>query len=217
MIHEIGVQLGLHLVARGWAGIPVIDGPEVRKPTTFARERVVIEHDPAGDEYASRHRADMNTRTRLTRNVGVKVTVYAQRANKGALYWEHVRRSEALLDAVQIGLDVAAKERGNLVNFRSSKLVYPDDLKDGETMGGAVYELFLTFDRGIADRMMDGSARRFQLSLRAAPAARTSQTQQSSLARPKTAAAQPKRFEDPQWPFSPLQITLCKIPQARTP
>ena len=157
MIHEIGVELQAHFTARG-CGLPVIDGPEFRPTTTYARERVVIEHDPAGDGYASRHRADTNMRTWLTRNVGVKITIYAQRPNRGAIYWEHIRRAEQVLDMVQVGLSVIAKKRGNLLDLRSSKLVFPDDLKDGETPGGAVYELFCTFDRGVADRTWGGEA-----------------------------------------------------------
>jgi hypothetical protein len=156
MIHEVGVELGVHLASKG-CPFQVVDGPELRPTTTFARERVVIEHDPAGDSFTSRHLVDRNPRTRMTRLTGVKVTIYAQRANKGAIYWEHVRRAEQVLDMVLIGLDVVAKKRKNLVDFKSGKFVFPPDLKDGETMGGAVYELLLTFDRGVADRNWDGT------------------------------------------------------------
>lgn len=158
MIHEIGVELQAFMLSRG-CGFPVIDGPEKRGTTTFARERVVIEHDEdGGDSYGPRHRADTNVRTRITREVGVKITIYAQRPNKGATYWEHKRRAEQVLDMVQVGLDIIGNKRSNLVAFRSSKFVTTADLKDGETQGGAVYEAFITFDRGVADRNWDGSA-----------------------------------------------------------
>ena len=95
----------------------------------------------------------------MTRNVGVKATIYAQCPSKGAFYWEHVRRAEHVLDMVLVALDIVAKKRANLVVFKSGKFVYPDDFKQGETPGGAVYELYLTFDRGVARSHM-GPAQR---------------------------------------------------------
>lgn len=157
MIREIGVDVQASIASKG-CPFPVVNGPELRPTGTFGRERIVIEHDPAGDSFTSRHQTDTNPRTRLTRNIGVKVTIYAQDANKGATYWEHVRRAEHVLDMVLIALDITAKVRKNLAVFRSGKLVYPEDFKaHSETMGGAVYELLLTFDRGVADRRWDGS------------------------------------------------------------
>ncbi len=155
MIHEIGVDLGKLLGSKG-CPFKVLDGPELRPSTTFSRERVVIEHDP-NDTFVTRHVANTNTRTRLTRNIAVKVTIYAQAAAPGAAYWEHKRRAEHVLDMVLIGLAVIAKQRGNLIVFRSGKFVYPEDLKESETFGGAKYELLLSFDRGVADRNWDGS------------------------------------------------------------
>lgn len=157
MIHEVGVDLGAQLASKG-CPFPVVDGPEFRPTVTYARERVVIEHDPVGDNFTPRHRADTNPRTRLTRNTGVRVTIYAKHPSAGAIYWEHVRRAEHVLDLVLVGLDVVAKKRQNLVVFRSGKFVYPEDLKASETPGGAAYELLLTFDRGVADRNWDYSA-----------------------------------------------------------
>lgn len=80
MIHEIAVQLGAALGAKGCPlGAYVIDGPEHRNTTTFARERIVFEHDPdGGDSFEQRKQADTNPRTLLTRFVGVKITIYAQ-------------------------------------------------------------------------------------------------------------------------------------------
>ena len=156
MIHEIAVNLGEILAERG-CPIPVIDGPEFRTTTTFARERIVVEHDPAGDSFGPRHRADTGPRTRLTRLTGVKITIYTQKTTKGAIYWEHVRRAEHALDLVLISIDIIAKIRQNLVVFKSGKFVYPEDLKESETPGGAVYELLLTFDRGVAERNWDGT------------------------------------------------------------
>ncbi len=154
MIHEIGVELQAFFVSRGAGGFPVIDGPEIRGTSTYSRERVVLEHDmEGGDTYGSRLRADHNPRTRLTRDVGYKVTVYAQYPRKGAIYWEHKQRAEKVMDMVQVGLDRIVKARQNIIQFRSSKFEFPPDLKDGETPGGAVYVMYCTIDRGVADRM----------------------------------------------------------------
>lgn len=158
MIHDIGADLATQLSANN-CPFPVVDGPEFRPTTTFARERVVIEHDMhAGDSFGPRRRADRNPRTRMTRLTGVKVTIYAQAPNKGAMYWEHIYRAEHVLDMVLIAIDVIAKERQNLVVFKSGKFVIPDDLAKSETPGGAVYELLFTFDRGVADRTWTGAA-----------------------------------------------------------
>jgi hypothetical protein len=156
MIHEVGVNLASYFGATG-CPFPVVDGPELRPTTTYARERVVIEHDPAGDAFETRHTADKNPRTIMTRKTGVKITIYAQHASKGATYWEHVRRAEHVLDQVLCGLQQISKRRQNLFALRSGKFVFPEDLKASETPGGAVYELLFTFDRGVAERNWDMS------------------------------------------------------------
>lgn len=156
MIHEVGVELEAQFVAKK-VPFAVIDGPEFRKTATFARERVVIEHDPAGDAFGPRRQTNTNARTRLTRLTGVKITIYAQCPNKGALYWEHIRRAEAVLDQVLIGIEIVAKRRANLVVWKSGKFFQPDDFKEGETPGGAAYELLFSFDRGVSDAAWDGT------------------------------------------------------------
>lgn len=157
MIHEIGVELQAYFKSKK-CPFDVIDGPEIRGTSTFARERVVIEHDPAGDSFVAKHKATTNPRSWGSRNIGVKITLYVKRPSKGATYWEHKRRAEALLDQVFCGLSNIAKERQNLVVFRSGKFIFPEDLKDSETPGGAAYELLLTFDRGIVETNWDGTA-----------------------------------------------------------
>src|SRR5579872_2411312 len=78
MIHDVGADLLEQLQANA-CPFPVIDGPEFRPTTTFARERIVIEQDMSGgDSFTSRRQADTNPRTWLTRNTGVKLTIYAQ-------------------------------------------------------------------------------------------------------------------------------------------
>jgi hypothetical protein len=156
LIHEIGVELAAQIGSKK-CPFSVYDGPERRPTTTFGRERIVIEHDPNGDSFPPRHRADTNPRTRLSRAVGVKVTIYAQAATQGSIYWEHKRRAEHVLDMVLCGLDIVVKKRANILTFKSGKFVDPPDLKPSETPGGAVYELYVSIDRGVADRNWDGS------------------------------------------------------------
>lgn len=157
MIHEVGVDLGTQLAGQGCPFI-VIDGPEFRKTSTFARERIVIEHDPAGDAFIPPRIASPNPRVTYTRLTGVKITIYAQCPSKGAFYFEHIRRAELVLDMVLVALYKIAKIRANVVAFKSGKFVQPDDFKEGETPGGAVYELLFTFDRGVADRTWAGAS-----------------------------------------------------------
>lgn len=128
----------------------MIDGPERRPTTTSARERVVIEHAD-GDTFGSKLRADIGPQTRMTRAMSCKVTIYAQVPTTGAAEWEHRRRAEAILDCVLISLDIIAKGRKNIFLPKSGKFIYPEDLKESETPGGAVYELSFTFDRGVAN------------------------------------------------------------------
>lgn len=162
MIHEVAVNLGQQLAGRK-CPIQVVDGPDRRKPTTFGRERIVVEHDPNGDGFGPTHIAGPSKgippRNLITRHVGVKITIYAQNPNKGSAYWEHKRRAEHVLDMVLCALYVVAKVRKNFLPvYKSGRFVDPEDLQESETPGGAVYELYITYDRGVADRNWDGSA-----------------------------------------------------------
>jgi hypothetical protein len=160
MIHELGVELAAYLGSKGCPFVDfVVDGPELRPTTTFARERIVIEHDmQGGDTFTPRTVANREPgRIRLNRVIGVKLTIYAQCPNKGAAYWEHVRRAEHVLDMVLAGLDIIKVKRKNHLVWRGGKFVFPEDFKP-ETAGGAVYELAFTFDRGVAVKNWDGTA-----------------------------------------------------------
>ena len=156
MIHDIGCAVAAQIKSKG-CPFEVVDGPEFRKTNTFARERIVIEQDPAGDSFTARHQADKNPRTRLTRNTGIKLTIYAQEPSKGANYFEHRERAEHVLDMVLCAIDIVRTESKNLVVFKSGKFIYPEDLQTSETPGGAIYELLFTFDRGVADRTWAGA------------------------------------------------------------
>jgi hypothetical protein len=156
--HYIGTDLQAQFAAK-LVPFHVVDGPEIRPTTTGGRERVVIEHDlSGGDSFAPTHTPGQKPpRTRLTRVAAYKVTIYAKSPTAGAAYWEHEQRAEAILDQVLVGLDLVAKMRANVVQFRSGKFVFPADLKASETPGFATYELFFTFDRGVTDAKWDGT------------------------------------------------------------
>lgn len=156
MIHAIGEQLATALQTAG-IPIPVIDGPERRPTTTFSRERVVLEHF-GEDTIISKHRADRNPQTRFSRVVAYKATIYAQNPSKGSAEFEHRRRAEAMVDQVIIALDAIVKARQNLMEWKSGKFVTPDDMKSAETLGGAIYELTFTIDRGVTNASWTGQA-----------------------------------------------------------
>lgn len=152
MLHEIGVELEAQLEARGCV-FPVIDGPEFRPTVTFARERIVLEYDMTGTEgYLAKHNSKINPTARYTRNMACKATIYVKAPKPGALYMEHQRRAEHVLDQVIVGLQKVALPRQNIFLPTSGHFKLPDDLKESETPGGAVYELFFNFDRGIVDQ-----------------------------------------------------------------
>jgi hypothetical protein len=155
VIHELGVEIGAILASKG-LGIPVVDGPERRPTTTFSRERIVIERD-GEDGFISRHRTNVNPHAVMTRVIACKITIYAQQPSKGAAEFEHYRRAEQMLDLVLCAIEVRAKTRQNIWLPKSGKFVIPPDMKEGETMGGAIYEFKFTFDRGVEDRKWDGS------------------------------------------------------------
>lgn len=158
MIHEVGVELDTELRRKG-CPLRVVDGPERREPNTFGRERIVIEHDPSGDSFGSKHLANVNPKTFLTRSIGVKLTIFAQSPNAGANEFEHRRRAEHALDLVLVAINRIASIRKNAWSPKSGRFVLPDDLSKTETAGGAVYELNFTFDRGVAERTWAGDAR----------------------------------------------------------
>lgn len=155
MIHAIGEQLATALAAAS-IPIPVVDGPERRKTTTFARERVVLEHF-GEDRIQPKHKATVNPQARMSRVVSYKATIYAQHPAKGAAEFEHRRRCEQILDQVLVGLDVIVKARANILSWSSGKFVIPEDMKDAETLGGAVYELTFTIDRVVTTATFTGA------------------------------------------------------------
>lgn len=158
MIHEIAVELGAALAAKG-CPLKVFDGPENTQTTTGARERIVVEHDESGDSFAPVRGQHKNPKLRAICNVGVKVTISAQAANVAAQDWEHRRRAEHARDLVLCALYVIAENRKNAIAFSSGRFVDPPDLAQSPVIAGAVYELKFTIERGIADVTWAGDKR----------------------------------------------------------
>lgn len=157
MLHEIGVELGAALAAVG-CPLKVIDGPEPTKTTTFARERIVVEHD-GGDGFGPTRSQRPNPKVRLVRTVGAKVTIHAQSPKPNALDWEHRRRAEHVLDLVLVALEKVIVARKNAFAFTGGRFVKSDDLAKSETAGGAVYELTFNVERAVHVQNFDGSIR----------------------------------------------------------
>ncbi len=158
MIHEIGVELQAALRAQG-CPFSVVDGPEQTQTTTYGRERIVIAHDDGGDSFSSPKGHAINPRLYGIRNIGVKITIYAQRVGVGATEFEHRRRAEQVIDMVIVALTDIAATRKNGFAIKGGKFVEPADLEKSTAAAGSVYELQLTWERGIAKRKWDGSKR----------------------------------------------------------
>lgn len=157
MLHEIGVELGAALAAQG-CPLRVIDGPEPTKTTTYARERIVIEHDDA-DGFVPTQSQHRNPKIRMVRNVAAKVTIYAQSPAAGAMEWEHTRRAEHVLDLVLVALDYVVSVRKNRWTIKGGGFVRPDDLAKSDTQGGAVYALTFAVERGVYEQKWNGDVR----------------------------------------------------------
>jgi hypothetical protein len=148
MIHEVGVEIGARLAMRG-CPVPVVDGPERTRVAGWANERIVIEHDAAGDTFGPARGQHVNPKQRFTRNIGCKITIYAQETSTGAQYFEHRRRVEHVLDMVLVALEEVAVTRKNGCALKGGKLILPEDSNNSESPSGAAYELTFAFDRAV--------------------------------------------------------------------
>lgn len=154
MIREITQELAAELASIG-CPIRVLNGPEPTTTTTWGRERIVLEHADS-DSFDRDVGQSINPKIRYKRNIGLKLTIYAQSTSAGATEFEHRRRAEKALDAVIVAFDNIAALRRNPWGPTSGAFVVPPDLAKSETQAGAVYELHLTFGRGIAERNWAG-------------------------------------------------------------
>lgn len=159
MIHEIAKEVGALLRARG-CPLPVLDGTEQSTSTTYARERIVFEHDEdAGDVFTPIKGTNVNPSPRAVVEQGFKATIYAQSTRAGAFPFEHRRRAEIARDFILCALIEVAADRNNVLAFKGGRFVQPDGLDKSKTIGGAKYELKFTFDRGVRVIDWDGGKR----------------------------------------------------------
>lgn len=157
MMHAIGQALRTELEAHD-CPIPVVDGPETGKPVTWGN-RIVIEHDPDGDGFATAVSQHKNPKMKMVRNVGGKLTIYAQSTRAGALRWEHEHRAEHILDLVLVGMAEAIQKRETRWTIGKGKFVQPADLEKSERPAGVAYELTFTVARGVFVQTWEGDAR----------------------------------------------------------
>ncbi len=155
MLYEISKEVAAALAYRQ-VPVAVVFGPE-RAPAN-TRERIVFEHDDAGDSFAVTSIAGNPPRT-IVRWQAVKVRIYAQDPSAGARIQDHRRRCEAILDRVLVCLNLVVSARKNQWKAVGGTFVNAEDLTKSETWPGAVYELRVQIDRAVFDRKWDGSAR----------------------------------------------------------
>ena len=152
MIHDVGVALQAKLREFGYGAATVLDA-EQTKPTTRGRERIVIEHDlQKGDSFSNSRSQRPNPVHIYTRNIAVKITVYAQSPRSGAQDFEHRRRAEHIVDLVLVALDFIAAGDAPIFNVwtpNTGGFVISEDLEGSERWGGAVYEMAITISRAV--------------------------------------------------------------------
>lgn len=153
MIHAIGVALQQKLEALG-VPLPVVDGPESSETVTFGRERIVIARDGDDQPLAVRSQRP-NPKHRAVRGVPVKITVYAQHAEDGAMRWEHEDRADHIVDLVIVALGDVASQTAPIFNvWRWTRVgfVTPPLLEGTERPGGAIAELSCVFERAVFEK-----------------------------------------------------------------
>ncbi len=158
MIHAIGIEIGQALAAQS-CPFKVVDGPEGTTTTTFGRERIVLEHDESGDTFEPARSNHANPKHVITRRQGFVVRIFAQSPGPNAMEFEHRRRAEHVLDLVIVALRDVAVARKNSWAIRSGKFVLPVDLSGSPVIGGAVYELAISFDRAVMVQTWAGAAK----------------------------------------------------------
>lgn len=154
MIHQVTSELQAKLRAKH-CPFPVVDGPE-RLGQVSWRERVVLERDDNGDSFIAPKSQRDNPKQRAICVQGWKISIWAKSPNSNALEYEHCRRAEQVRDLVVCSLYEIAKVRCNGLGLGRGQFKTPEGLADSERNGGALYELLLTFERGIFDVTWQG-------------------------------------------------------------
>lgn len=159
MIHEIGVELKAALAAND-CPIVVVDGPEHGESVVTPRERIVIERDfGAPEPVVGPKGAGRNPQHAYDRQLAAKVTIYAQSPKSGALYFEHLRRLDDIVDEVLIGLrKVLTVRKNGGFGIGAGKLVELADAKGTRVTNFAVYEVPFMVPRAVEVRTWTGDA-----------------------------------------------------------
>lgn len=156
MIHEISTEVATRLKAAG-CPIEVVDGPPWAE-TTWGGERIMFTLDEGGDSFGPVQGTHVNPRLVAVRSVAFFVRISAQSKRAGALFFEHTRRVEAILDQVIVALSDVCRLREQPLQIRSGKWLPVKDLEKSTMAAGAVYELSATVGRGISRKNWQGEA-----------------------------------------------------------
>jgi len=141
VIREYALQLRAKLEELG-CPVPVVDDDEGTTTTTFARSRIVVSEDPDRDDaYGPPRGAQRNPRAYYSVQIPVRVSIYAQAPQSGALPFEHRRYARRIAGAVLSALHEIAVTRRNHILTPSGRRVTPEDLEGSERPRGALYEL----------------------------------------------------------------------------
>jgi hypothetical protein len=155
MIQKIREELAAYLASKS---VPVT--VELNEPvggskmqSTFGRSRITLDHetDRKGDAFLPSRSQRLANQHRYTRSQAWILRIYAQSGRAGALRFEHERLANDILDFVLVGLDEIAAKRSNRWTPNGGSFVTIADLAESERPGGAVYELSLSFDRGVSE------------------------------------------------------------------
>jgi hypothetical protein len=159
MLRDVGIALQKRLAARG-CPIPVTDAlDEKPNAATYARERIVLERDPAGDSYkAPRGTSSLSRRRGPTfRLIGCRAVIYVREPRAGAMPFEHVQRAEKVIDYLLITIDETlradAKCRCLIVGGAFEPI---EDLAASEKVTGARYVLRFQIERGLVVQTWKG-------------------------------------------------------------
>jgi hypothetical protein len=149
-LREIAREVHTALQARG-VPVPCIAGPEPGEAISYARERVVMEHD-GSDTIGSPHSQRENPRARFNRSVSIALRIYARSPIAGATVHDHRGRCEELLDHVLIVLDnVLRGTRRSTWSIAGGAFEELPDLARSDVRAGALYVLRCAYDRAVQD------------------------------------------------------------------
>lgn len=154
MIYEITREIEAYLRAHK-CPIDVVYGPETTKPTSWGRERIVIEND-GSDKFPGARSQALNPPLTTCRVMALKATIYARSATPGGRPFEHRRRADMILDQVLCAIRYVACIRKNGYDYTGGSFIVPEDMADSDVHGGAAYELAFTFERGVTEANFKG-------------------------------------------------------------